>query len=106
MSKTMILTLATVLLAGCATDTPPATAPQAETRQVTYACDRGPDLTVVYGESSASIIGSDGSAAVVLPQKPAASGTWYETPTHSIRGKGDEVTYTVGRMVPMTCKAR
>lgn len=106
MSKTIILALATVLVAGCATDTPPATAPKTESHQVTYACDRGPDLTVVYAEGTASIIGSDGSAAVVLPQKPAASGTWYETPTHSIRGKGDEVTYTVGRMAPMTCKAR
>nr|WP_295111329.1 MliC family protein [uncultured Caulobacter sp.] len=106
MSKTIILALATVLLAGCETDAPPKAAPPAETRRVTYGCDRGPDLTVVYGEGTASIIGSDGGAAVVLPQKPAASGVWYETPTHSIRGKGDEVTYTVGRMVPMTCKAR
>ncbi|MBO9544234.1 MliC family protein [Caulobacter sp.] len=105
--KTIILALAlaTTLLAGCATDMPPATA-KTEGRSVTYACDRGPDLTVVYAEDTASIIGSDGSAAVVLPQKPSASGVWYETPTHSIRGKGDEVTYTVGRMAPMTCKAR
>ncbi len=103
--KTIVPALAAMLLAGCATTKPPTTPPQDE-RRVTYGCDRGPDLTVVYTEGQASIIGSDGSAAVVLPQRPSASGFWYETPTHSIRGKGDEVTYTVGRMVPMSCKAR
>lgn len=106
MLKPIIPGLAAILVAGCAT-TAPATAPPApEERRVTYGCDRGPDLTVVYAEGQASIIGSDGTAAIVLPQKPAASGVWYETATHSIRGKGDEVTYTVGRMAPMTCKAR
>ena len=106
MLKPIIPGLAAILVAGCAT-TAPATAPPApEEHRVTYGCDRGPDLTVVYAEGQASIIGSDGTAAIVLPQKPAASGVWYETATHSIRGKGDEVTYTVGRMAPMTCKAR
>jgi membrane-bound inhibitor of C-type lysozyme len=73
-------------------------------RRVTYACDRGPGLTVVYTEGAARIVGSGGED-IVLPQRPSGSGFWYETPQHSLRGKGNEVTYTVGRMVPMTCKA-
>ncbi|PZQ60953.1 MAG: hypothetical protein DI570_13340 [Phenylobacterium zucineum] len=86
-----------VILAGCAST-------KSEGRRVTYACDRGPGLAVVYTEGVARIEASDG-VAIVLPQRPAASGTWYENATHSLRGKGDEVTYTIGRMVPMQCKA-
>ncbi|MEW5683541.1 MAG: MliC family protein [Pseudomonadota bacterium] len=84
-------------LAGCASM-------KAEGRKVTYVCDRGPGLTVVYSEGLARIEAADG-ASITLQQRPSASGTWYESPTHSLRGKGDEVTYTIGRMVPMQCKA-
>lgn len=73
-------------------------------RRVTYTCDRGPGVTVVYAGDSARIESADGGS-VTLAQRPAGSGSWYESPTHSIRGKGDEITYTVGRMVPMTCRA-
>lgn len=98
MRLVLVLGLVSLGLGACATAAP------GGDRRVTYACDRGPGLTVVYTEGAARIEGADGQA-IVLPQRPSGSGFWYETPTHSLRGKGDEVTYTVGRMVPMTCKA-
>lgn len=73
-------------------------------RRVSYSCDRGPGVMVVYTGDSARIESADGQS-VTLTQRPAGSGFWYESATHSIRGKGDEITYTVGRMAPMTCTA-
>lgn len=85
-------------LSGCVTDT------VRSERRVAYACDRGPGLTVIYSGSKAMIVGSGGEKSV-LHQRRTASGFWYVSPTHSIRGKGDVITYAVGRMVPMTCTA-
>ncbi|NIJ18747.1 hypothetical protein FHS95_000416 [Sphingomonas naasensis] len=73
--------------------------------RVTNACDRAPGIIVVYAGDSARIVTPASDAEVVLPRKPTASGFWYESPTHSIRGKGKQITYTVGRMIPMTCTA-
>ena len=72
-------------------------------RRVTFSCDHGPDLIVVFGDDAARIVNPDG-AEIVLPSQPTGSGFLYETPTHSLRGQGTEVTYTVGRMVPMRCQ--
>ena len=73
--------------------------------QVTYACDRAPGIVVVYAGDTARIVTPGSDADIVLQRKPADKGFWYESPTHSIRGKRRQVTYTVGRMVPMTCTA-
>lgn len=98
----VVLGLVGVLaLAACASKEP--AAPGGE-RRVTYSCELGSDITVVYSPGQARIEGANGGG-MVLPQKPSGSGFWYESPTHSLRGKGDEVSYTVGRMVPMTCRA-
>lgn len=92
------LSLAIAALGGCATDRP------GPMRQVAYGCDRGAGITVQYSGNEAAIIGSGGER-IVMQQRPSGSGFWYQSPTHSIRGKGDMITYTVGRMVPMTCTA-
>lgn len=92
---------AAAALSSCASTDPSGSAGQ---RRVTYACEHGANLTVVYTEGQARIEDGDGKP-IVMPQRPSGSGFWYESPTHSLRGKGDEVTYTVGRMVPMKCRA-
>jgi len=88
-------------LAGCASSDDRTAATE---RRVTYTCDRGPGMTVVFGQNEARIEGADGQVIVLL-QRVSGSGIWYETPTHSLRGKGDEMTYTIGRMAPMQCRA-
>ncbi len=72
-------------------------------RRVSYVCDRGPGILVSYSGSVAQL--ETGSGSLVMTRRPSASGFWYESPTHSIRGKGDELVYTVGRMVPISCHA-
>lgn len=70
----------------------------------TYACNRGPQVTVVYAGETARIE-NPGSEPIVLQRRPSGSGLWYESPTHTVRSKGSEIVYTVGRATPMTCQA-
>ena len=95
MCKLIVLTAAA--MAGCASVT------GNEERRVTFSCESGPDLTVVFDDAAARIVNSDGSE-IVLPSRPAGSGFLYETPTHSLRGQGTEAIYTIGRMAPIRCQ--
>jgi membrane-bound inhibitor of C-type lysozyme len=90
--------LAAIAVAGCAT------IGGAENR-ITYRCDRGPLVTVVYAGETARIVGPDGRTNAVLTRRRSGSGLWYESATHTIRSKGNEMFYTVGRSTPMTCRA-
>ena len=83
-------------LAGCASTTP-------EARRVAYSCEGGPDLSIVFMGDRAQVSVA-GGAPIELPRRPAASGFLFETPTHTIRGEGPALTYTVGRMVPIQCR--
>lgn len=89
--------IVTSVLAGCAT-----VAGAPTERRVEYVCNYGPKLTVVYAPSVARIESGEGS--VTLKQRRSASGFWYESATHSLRGKGDEVTYIDRQMAPRVCK--
>lgn len=86
-----------ILLGGCATTAEPV-------RTVSYTCDRGPALTIEYHGETARIVSADGRG-VVMQQRETGSGFWYQSATHAIRGKGDELSYTIGRMAPMICRA-
>ena len=96
--KAAILIVASIVLAGCSTITG-----QPSERRVTYACNYGPNLTIVYSRATARIESADGT--VTLQQRPAASGFWYESATHSLRGSGDEITYKDRQMAPRQCRA-
>lgn len=94
----IIASAASMVLAGCSTITG-----HPSERRVTYACNYGPNLTVVYSRSTARIESDDGT--VTLEQRPAASGFWYESATHSLRGSGEEITYIDRQMAPRQCRA-
>jgi membrane-bound inhibitor of C-type lysozyme len=96
--KTVYLIVASAVLAGCSTITGDATE-----RRVVYACNYGPNLTVAYSQSIASIESEGGT--VTLRQRRSGSGFWYESATHSLRGKGDEITYIDRQMAPKQCRA-
>jgi membrane-bound inhibitor of C-type lysozyme len=93
--KAALPLLTMMLAAGCVTE------PPVHEHRVTYVCDRGPPLTVIYAGDTATIAGDAGE--IPLQRKPAGSGIRYESVAHSIRGKGNTIIYTVGRMAPMTC---
>lgn len=71
-----------------------------------YACDDGTRLDVTFDpQADTAAVSVDGAPPLLLPQAPAGSGFLYETPRHSLRGKGTEATWTVGRKVPVRCVA-
>jgi membrane-bound inhibitor of C-type lysozyme len=96
--KAAMLIVATAALPACST-----IAGDGSDRRVVYACNYGPNLTVVYSRSTARIESEDGT--VTLEQRPAASGFWYETATHSLRGSGNELSYKDRQMAPRQCRA-
>lgn len=90
--------LAAFPLAACMILTP------ADARHVTYACDRGPEMTVVYAGRVARIE-NPGGARIELQRLERGSGVIYSSSNRTIRGEGDTITYTIGRAAPMTCTA-
>jgi membrane-bound inhibitor of C-type lysozyme len=95
---TIAVSAAGLLAAGCETTPPPPAS-----RSVHFACDNGSSLNVLFENGQATVTPAGGEP-LVLPQSIAADGFLYITPQHSLRGKGNEVTWTVGRMVPTNCK--
>jgi membrane-bound inhibitor of C-type lysozyme len=96
--KTAYLIIVFAVLAGCSTITG-----DRSTRRVVYSCNYGPNLTVTFAGTAATIESSDGT--VTLRQRPAASGFWYESTTHSLQGSGDEIVYKDRQMAPKQCRA-
>lgn len=72
-------------------------------RRINYDCNYGPRLTITYAGSTAVIESSDG--VVTLDRRPSASGFWYQSATHSLRGSGNEISYTMRQMAPRLCQA-
>lgn len=99
-SSIAVLLGPSILAASCATAPPP---PLPAARTVHFTCENGPRLTVVF-EGNTAIVTPEGGDPITLPQSVTADGFMYMTPQHSLRGKGDDVTWTVGRMVPIQCK--
>ena len=96
--KAAFLLVASAALAGCST-----VAGDTSERRVVYSCTYGPNLTVVYAPSVARIESPEGT--VTLRQRTSGSGFWYESATHSLRGRGDEITYQDRQMAPKQCRA-
>jgi membrane-bound inhibitor of C-type lysozyme len=71
---------------------------------VSYRCDDGTAFNVVFQGEQAFVTLADGSS-LALPQQRAASGIWYGTAQHSLRAKGTEATWTVGRRTPSQCQS-
>ena len=69
---------------------------------------------VPMGESlSVRFLPAQGVAVLVrngktieLQQQPSGSGFIYSNGPNTIRGKGNDLTVEIGRMVPIQCKAR
>ena len=69
-----------------------------------YDCGGGTRLKVDYLNDNQVMVQMNDNAPVTIPAERAASGAKYMSPTHQFWNKGDEAMWTVGRMMPMTCK--
>lgn len=117
MNRLLLPLLTVALLAACAAPAPSATPSSAPTSAtvsapapiitLNYVCDGGSTLRVRFDNTLGVVyVSEQGGAELLLPAKRAASGIWYATPQHELRGKGVEATWTVGRRMPLQCKAQ
>ena len=95
-----VLPIVAVSLTGCAMVSGE---PHSGERRVDYICNYGSDLAIIFEGNAAHIESKDGT--VTLQQRPSASGFWYESATHSLKGNLARVTYKDRQMAPRECRA-
>jgi len=71
-----------------------------------YYCNRGQSLKVVFQGSKATVTPKWGGRTVTLPQGMSADGFYYVKGKYSLRGRGDDATWTMGQSKPFTCHAQ
>src|SRR4051812_19480394 len=70
-----------------------------------YVCNKGQSLKVVF-QGSKAIVTPKGGETITLRQGMAADGFLYSKGRYSLRGRGDDATWTTGRRKPLACHAR
>lgn len=103
--------LASILaLAACSTTTTqtagpshpaqPPSGPLPAAGPILYSCDDGTQLTVDYagGQARVAVIGG---VSMTLPMMGA---DYYSNGRYSVRGRGAQMSWGVGRAVPTTCR--
>lgn len=69
-----------------------------------YDCGGGTRLKVDNLSGNRIMVQMNDHPPVTLPAAKTASGAKYMSATHQFWDKGGEAMWTVGRMMPMTCK--
>lgn len=100
MQKLFILG-AVLLLAGCTQQT----LDNREPLTVNYQCENAPPVSVTFFANEERAQLTQGENSFNLAQEVSASGFIYSNGRYTIRGKGDELTLEVGRMMPINCSA-
>lgn len=103
--RILVAAMVAVIGAGCVSTVPPGGGSMDE-REVAFSCDNNESLSVRFVESrEVAILMRDGDA-IELKQQRSGSGFVYSNGPNTIRGKGDDLTVEIGRMMPIQCKAR
>jgi membrane-bound inhibitor of C-type lysozyme len=92
-----------LLLAGCTV-----TAGSTESvalRVVQFKCSNGEQIEMRFFPARGVGVLVRGGNAIELQQMPSASGFVYSNGPNTVRGKGNELTVEIGRMVPIQCVA-
>lgn len=113
MTKLLLVIIASSFLLGCAATRSHITTDKkiqkTSTKNVKYTCNRNTTLSVNFTSTSnesdkkIAIINGFGKQAIILPNKAVASGFLYSNGKYALRGKEEQATWTVGRMVPFQC---
>lgn len=75
-----------------------------ETIEASYTCTGGQTLEVVFSDGKATVT-PKGGEPVILPIAMTADGFEYKDAHHSLRGRGNEATWTVHGAEPLSCTA-
>ncbi|WP_370979692.1 MliC family protein [Agaribacterium sp. ZY112] len=70
-----------------------------------YRCDRGAELALTFSDDGEQLNLVVEGQSMSLTRQVVASGFHYTNGHYDIRGKGDELMYSVGRMAPTKCMA-
>lgn len=73
--------------------------------KATYMCDKGHTLKVVFQGSRAFVTAKNGKP-ITLTQSMTADGFLYTDGKHSLRGRGDNATWTKVGYKPLNCTAK
>jgi membrane-bound inhibitor of C-type lysozyme len=84
---------------------PAAAAAQDNPIEATYTCTGGQTLDVVFTDGKATVT-PQGGEAVALTQAVTADGFEYRDEHHSLRGRGDDATWTVHGTEQLNCTAQ
>lgn len=74
-------------------------------QRISFVCERGPGVDVIFGNGQAWIVSADGSR-ITLRQDGMGANATFMSPTHSIRRIGNDIIFTEGRAAPMRCRPR
>ena len=102
--KVIAVALLVVVTLGCTTTATQDDSPNSRT--VAFSCTNGESLSVRFIRDRNMAILTRNGESIELSQQPSGSGFIYSNGPNTIRGKGDDLTVEIGRMVPIQCKAR
>jgi heat shock protein HslJ len=97
-------TLAALMLAACSAATGPSPDMTGQVRSVTFACEDGARLAVSFHGGTATLTDPQGRA-FHLAQQETGSGILYSGEGQTLRGKGEEMTWTAPDGTPRACSA-
>lgn len=100
--KAFGLTLIAAFISCACSSTPP---PQVD-RNVPFTCTNGESISVVFSRANGTATLLRNGEHIQLKQQPSGSGFMYSNGPNTIRGKGDDLTVEIGRMVPLQCRAK
>lgn len=116
MNKLLMLTVICGFLSSCAETRQHTTAnkidPNTQKKSesnVKYTCSRDIQLSVNFistaddKKNNIAIINGYSDKAIMLPKRIVTSGFLYSNGKYALRAKGEQVTWTVGRMAPFYC---
>jgi membrane-bound inhibitor of C-type lysozyme len=83
---------------------PAAAAAQDDPIEATYTCTGGQTLDVVFTDGKATVT-PKGGQPLALTQAMTADGFEYRDAHHSLRGRGDDATWSVHGAEPLNCTA-
>lgn len=67
-----------------------------------YSCSKGKSLKVVF-QGNKAVVTPKGGETVTLKQARTANGFLYAKGKYSLRGRGNNATWTAGRHKPLKC---
>lgn len=70
-----------------------------------YFCENGQSLRVVF-EGDKALVTPRGGKTITLRHGITADGFLYSKGKYSLRGRGDDATWTVGARKPVSCHAK